>query len=179
MDIDYKKRYMREGYVIVKDNNIEDDNKSRQYEHRVIGATIKGRILDKNEVVHHLDGNKSNNSPDNLLILDNAQHTKLHSWLDKNIIMPKPSYMIRKAKGCIRCSYCEKPIDPEKKKFCSHSCMHAYNRAKMENETSISTLSKLVSDLPLTKVGEILGLSDNGVRKRCIALGVDFKKLRS
>lgn len=36
------------------------------YEHRVVMEKILGRKLGKYETVHHKDGNKANNSPDNL-----------------------------------------------------------------------------------------------------------------
>jgi hypothetical protein len=40
------------------------------------------RALTENEVVHHLDCNKSNNRLGNLLLLSNAMHAKLHFWID-------------------------------------------------------------------------------------------------
>lgn len=38
-----------------------------------------GRHLAKNEIVHHIDGNVSNNNLDNLEILDRAVHGALHN----------------------------------------------------------------------------------------------------
>lgn len=43
-------------------------------EHRYIMAQKIGRPLTKFEHVHHLDGNKINNSVDNLILLDGATH---------------------------------------------------------------------------------------------------------
>lgn len=39
---------------------------------------VIGRKLNKNEVVHHIDGNRDNNNPDNLSVLTNDEHIKLH-----------------------------------------------------------------------------------------------------
>lgn len=135
-----------------------------------------GRTLEENEEVHHLDSNRSNNSPDNLLILDKTQHAKLHSWLDKNFIIPKPAYALRKIRGCVRCAFCEKPINPSLKKFCSTDCMYSFNRDEMTKETSLEELTDLVNKLPLTKVAEILGISDRGVKKRCDRLGITINR---
>lgn len=49
------------------------------YEHILIAEKQLGRSLSGNEVVHHIDGNKLNNSPDNLTVLaSQAEHIRLH-----------------------------------------------------------------------------------------------------
>ena len=48
------------------------------YEHRVIAERVLGRPLKRDEVVHHIDGNKRNNTHSNLLICTNAYHRWLH-----------------------------------------------------------------------------------------------------
>lgn len=46
--------------------------------HRVIAENMIGRLLWPFEHVHHKDGNKFNNSPDNLEVLSRSDHAKLH-----------------------------------------------------------------------------------------------------
>jgi len=46
--------------------------------HRVVAEQILGRRLTANERVHHVDGNRTNNDPTNLLVVTPAQHTRLH-----------------------------------------------------------------------------------------------------
>lgn len=49
------------------------------HEHRLIMIQKLGRPLKPNEHVHHIDGNPENNSIENLIVLTNAQHAKLHN----------------------------------------------------------------------------------------------------
>lgn len=51
------------------------------WEHRVLAEKIIGRRLSSKEVVHHLDGDGTNNDLENLLLISLSDHGKLHHWL--------------------------------------------------------------------------------------------------
>lgn len=50
-----------------------------RHTHRIVAEQILGRPLMKGEVVHHIDGNKRNNDPSNIMVFKNqAEHAKYH-----------------------------------------------------------------------------------------------------
>jgi len=50
-----------------------------KHEHRAIAESQICRKLLSTEHVHHKDGNKHNNSPDNLVVMSRSDHFKLHA----------------------------------------------------------------------------------------------------
>ena len=51
-------------------------------EHRAIAAVKIGRFLEKGEVVHHLNGKKADNRPENLIVVSRASHSISHRALE-------------------------------------------------------------------------------------------------
>lgn len=60
---------MRKKYLRVKDKQTGTVGLA----HRRVAATLLGRSLLPGEVVHHVDGNSMNNSPNNLLVLSSQR----------------------------------------------------------------------------------------------------------
>lgn len=51
-----------------------------RHEHRVVAEQILGRELRPGEVVHHIDGDKRNNAPENLKVFPSqAEHARFHA----------------------------------------------------------------------------------------------------
>lgn len=49
-----------------------------RHEHRVVAEQMLGRPLKRNEIVHHIDGNKHNNDPSNLQVMTQSEHIREH-----------------------------------------------------------------------------------------------------
>ena len=62
----------RSGYRIVS-----RPGNNKIYEHRLIAEQMIGRPLAPDEVVHHIDANRSNNDPSNLVVMKRKEHDKL------------------------------------------------------------------------------------------------------
>jgi ribosomal protein L37AE/L43A len=62
----------------------EHPNAKKNYvpEHRLVVENSIGRLLEKNEVVHHIDCVKDNNSIENLFLTTPAGHNKAHNSLN-------------------------------------------------------------------------------------------------
>ena len=67
------------GYVLVTDwNGLLGEKGALVPEHRLIAAMLLGRPLEEGEMVHHLDMDRSNNSPDNLVVVNPREHGEFH-----------------------------------------------------------------------------------------------------
>ena|SRR3990167_11220027 len=75
----------KEGYVKVK-NYIHPHRTKNDYypEHRLVMEASIGRILLRKEKVHHINGNKQDNRIENLVILSNKAHSRLHRFKEVN-----------------------------------------------------------------------------------------------
>ena len=55
------------------------------YQHRLVMEEILGRTLSSSEIVHHRDGVRTNNEPDNLFLFESkSTHMKFHWYTWKN-----------------------------------------------------------------------------------------------
>lgn len=68
-----------DGYVVV---NL--GRGKRKYEHILVAEKALGRTLDKGMVVHHVNTNRQDNTPTNLLICSTGYHLALHARMRRH-----------------------------------------------------------------------------------------------
>lgn len=134
--------------------------------------------------IHHIDGNRANNSLDNLELLCPNCHAMTDNWRGRNIqtdkkysvllelpLHPsligcnetpakKPKIKVEKLKH--PCKICQTLIIDERK-FCSQECYHMANRKVVR--PSFEQLKEDVRATNTCAVGRKYGVSDNCIRK--------------
>lgn len=76
-----KKVQTEEGYILVycpEHPNANKNNGKYIYEHRLVMSNMLGRPLRPDEVVHHKNGVRSDNRPENLELHLNGEHVSSH-----------------------------------------------------------------------------------------------------
>ena len=92
------------GYVLIK-VGVEHplaDVRGYAYEHRLVATKVLGRALRKGEIVHHRDGDKTNNAPTNLEICESiATHSAEHRTVERGLRKPgAPNPLVDCECGC-------------------------------------------------------------------------------
>ena len=122
----------------------------RIYYHRHVASFKIGRWLTKDEDVHHIDGDRANNNPDNLMVVTKAEH--LHEHL---------GYVLEKK--CPQCDIVFKANGGDRRVYCSIPC-RALARRKVIRP-SLDILLKEIEETNFVSVGKKYGVSDNAIRK--------------
>lgn len=137
-------------------------------EHRVVAAQVIGRELMDKEVVHHKDRDRTNNSPDNLMVFKtSSDHARFHSGQYSELICNDGIYECIELSYNKICPYCKEKFTTKdnRKVFCSRECSILSQRTVERPDKD--KLLKLLKEKSFVDVGKMYGVSDNTIRKWC------------
>lgn len=141
---------MRRGYLVlhpVVDGRIDHDTSI--YEHRLVYELTNNVKLSSTDFVHHINHDKSDNRPENLMVMSNSEHAKRHAIeMGKHI---GPTYCVDCGKeiwnGSVRCV----------------ECGSAHRRTR--NHPTKEQLTELIASYSNVEIARMCGVSDTSVRK--------------
>ena len=168
-------------------NKVTNDRSYRQNVHIRVAEEKLGRRVGKSEVVHHIDEDKTNNDPSNLLVFrTKGDHTLHHAKLETEMFQTSDgSFIVSKVQRT--CPNCERMFEPNNNRdvYCGLACyiesanLKAQERIIGGIRPDKETLGRDIESLPLTKIGEKYGVSDNAVRKWANNLGITVPRRKS
>lgn len=155
------------GYALVYDPANPNAYKSKNwagwvYLHVKVASEKLGRRIEKGENVHHKDGNKKNNDPENIEVLSNIDHGRFHATQGGK--SPRDT--------TIPCEVCGLYLGIGQKRFCSIECL------RREQNSKKPTKDDLIGDLSTMKIAAMARkyrVSFNAVKKWLKSHGIPHK----
>ena len=140
-------------------------------EHIIVAEKMIGRHITKDEVVHHIDGDKKNNSPENLMVFSTkAEHTLFHhggiAHKNGDVWNCKSLNMKAFCAHCGKLFVLQKGRKIRKNMYCSKECTYAA-REKID-----ASVDEILSELKecngnFSAVGRKHNVSSNAIVKMC------------
>lgn len=145
------------------------------YTHRIIAEKMLGRKLKIGEQVHHIDKNKRNNNPSNLMVfVSRSAHQSYHTG---GILIPTEEPNVYDCKPAFnnRCVDCGALLSDGNAKRCL-TCFHQ-RRRKVERPDAKTLINEL-KESSFVQVGKKYGVSDNAIRKWLKFYGINPKEVK-
>ena len=161
-------------YVINK-THPRANGEGQVYVHVLIAEEKLGRYLLAEEIVHHKDLNKLNNSPDNLMVFaTKGDHTRFHmNGCNEEMLSlnANGAYIcLERKRVCVDCGM----VIVKWGERC-RECANKHSR-KVERPTSKELFESLIDCKGnFTYLSKIYGVTDNAVRKWCDSYGLSRK----
>lgn len=145
------------------------NNRGYVYTHVLVAEEKLGRLLTEEECVHHIDRDRFNNSPDNIIVFKTvADHSAFHSGVEKVLdgdVWWCPSKCIDHKDLCPVCGQNYKDDD-------ARMCLECWNKQRRETFgdkkcPEREVLKRQIRIMTFTEIAQEYGVSDNAIRKLC------------
>lgn len=148
------------------------------YQHQIVAEIILKRELLPNEVVHHIDKNKSNNDPNNIMVFaTKGDHTSFHrKGCDESYLQKLDNGSFITTQRAMVCPICGNKKDSHAK-YCIQCYLKDPSRYKSVNgKPDINLLQQqlIINNGNFTKIAKEYGVTDNAVRKWCKSYNLPF-----
>ena len=143
------------------------DNRGNVYLHRLVAEQeILKRPIKKEEVVHHIDENKNNNSPNNLLVFKSLNdHAAFHQGGD----LIKDGDVYISSRKMYYCKYCGSQVS------CGNDqCVKCYKRTQCQwsNKPSKEVLEEELKHKTYSAIAREYNVTANSVKKWAKGYGI-------
>jgi 5-methylcytosine-specific restriction endonuclease McrA len=173
----YYKEYSKQNKIEINDALTEHSNYAR--------SSLKRRLISENiieykcslcSIIDAWNGNPISLQLDHINGINNDNRLENLRFLCPNCHSQTDTYSAKRLKTLHRCLDCGENISKISTRC---KCCSSKINGKKQRRYDISKeeLTNLIKQHPMTKVGEILGVSDNAIRKRCRTLEIDYKNL--
>lgn len=140
------------------------------YTHILVAEEKLGRLLGPEEVVHHVDEDKYNNDPNNLIVFKTkADHSAFYKGC-KAVQDGDVWWCPDKYRGLI-CPICGEMKGDYKAAMCKRCSDEKQTVFKITRDE----LKDKIRNSNFLRIGREYGVSDNTIRKRCKQYGLPFK----
>lgn len=163
--------YIKKGYQIINMPEHHLASKTGDVSvHRAVAEEKIGRQLKPEEIIHHIDENKLNNDPNNLMVFaSNAEHVKYHmaiKYNNKYFLKQIDNIWYCEVKlktSTKKCAICNKPIPFLNKRY----CLECYKEENSKHIPSQKILEELIQKCSYEEIGREYGVTGKTVKKWC------------
>lgn len=166
------------GYILIwSPNHLHANTSGMVYEHVLAAEEKLGRLLKKEEVVHHINHIRNDNNPDNLMVFATKNdHTRFHMLHeDLNMCHLQNDGAYRCEEKLNRCKRCGTIISKK-----ASLCVDCYNISR-KNEAyqnfkiSREKLKENIRTQSFVSIGKQFGVTDNAIRKWCKLYNLPYR----
>lgn len=149
------------------------------YTHVLVAEQNLGRYLKSEECVHHIDEDKYNNSPENLMVFKSlADHSAFHKGVEAiqdGDVWYCPNKNIKHRNICPICNINYKDEKADMCIDCWNKIRNKFVKKTNTKRPNRETLKEKIRKSNFVQIGREYGVSDNAVRKWCKFYGLPFK----